>query len=327
VLQQPQEWYASPQARAIADTVLLYQSPVGAWPKNTDLARPRPAAMSAAEAAADPNGNTIDNDGTTLPMEFLARMVLPTGDARYRTAFERGVDYLLAAQYPNGGWPQFFPLRDGYYSRITYNDNAMIRVLTLLRDVAAGTPHYAFVDAGRRARAGAAVGRGLDVILRTQLKQGGALTAWCAQYDERTLEPAWARNYEPPTLSGSESVGIIRFLMAVDQPTPAIAAAIEGAVAWLRAVAIPGLRYEEITVADGTRDRRVVADPSAPPLWARFYDLGTNRPIFTGRDKVIRSALSEIEQERRSGYAYYGTWPAPLLGTDYPRWRARLKRP
>ena len=325
VLQQPQEWYASPQARAIADAVLLYQSPVGAWPKNTDLARPRPAAMSAAEAAADPNGNTIDNDGTTLPMEFLARMVLPTGDARYRAAFERGVDYLLAAQYPNGGWPQFFPLRDGYYSRITYNDNAMIRVLTLLRDVAAGTPHYAFVDAGRRTKAGAAVARGLDVILRTQLKQGGALTAWCAQYDERTLEPAWARNYEPPTLSGSESVGIVRFLMEVDQPTPEVAAAVEGAVAWLKSVAIKGLRYEEVTLADGTRDRRVVADPSAPPLWARFYDLGTNRPIFTGRDKVIRSALSEIEQERRSGYAYYGTWPASLLATDYPRWRARAE--
>ncbi len=327
VLQQPQEWYASPPARAIADAVLLYQSPVGAWPKNTDLARHRPAAMSAAEAAADPNGNTIDNDGTTLPMEFLARMVLPTGDARYRAAFERGVDYLLAAQYPNGGWPQFFPLREGYYSRITYNDNAMIRVLTLLRDVAAGTPHYAFVDAGRRTKAGAAVARGLDVILRTQLKQGGALTAWCAQYDERTLEPAWARNYEPPTLSGSESVGIVRFLMEVDQPTPEVTAAVEGAVAWLKSVAIKGLRYEEVTLADGTRDRRVVADPSAPPLWARFYDLGTNRPIFTGRDKVIRSALSEIEQERRSGYAYYGTWPASLLATDYPRWRARLKRP
>jgi PelA/Pel-15E family pectate lyase len=276
--------------------------------------------------ATDVNGNTIDNDGTTLPMEFLARLVVATGDARYRTAFERGADYLLAAQYPNGGWPQFFPLREGYYSRITYNDNAMIRVLTLLRDVAAGTPPYAFVDAGRRTTADAAVARGLDVILRTQLKQGGALTAWCAQYDERTLEPAWARNYEPPTLSGSESVGIVRFLMAIDQPTPEIAAAVEGAVAWLKSVAIAGLRYEEVTLADGTRDRRVVADPSAPRLWARFYELGTNRPIFTGRDKVIRYALDEIEQERRSGYAYYGTWPASLVATDYPRWRAKVTR-
>ncbi len=327
VLQQAQEWYASPQARAIADSVLLYQSPVGAWPKNTDLARPRGAAVSAAEAAADPNGNTIDNDGTTLPMEFLARMVLATGDARYRTAFERGVDYLLASQYPNGGWPQFFPLRDGYYSRITYNDNAMVRVLTVLRDAAAGRPPYTFVDDGRRTKASAAVARGIDIVLRTQLKQGGTLTAWCAQYDERTLQPAWARNYEPPSLSGSESVGIVRFLMEIDRPTPEIAAAIEGAVAWLKSVAIGGLRLEEVTTADGSRDRRVVADPAAPPLWARFYELGTNRPIFTGRDKVIRYALSEIEQERRSGYAYYGTWPASLLATDYPRWRTRLKRP
>ncbi len=115
--------------------------------------------------------------------------------------------------------------------------------------------------------------------------------------------------------------------MEIDRPTPEIAAAIEGAVAWLKSVAIGGLRLEEVTTADGSRDRRVVADPGAPPLWARFYELGTNRPIFTGRDQVIRSAFSEIEQERRGGYAYYGTWPASLLATDYPRWRARLKRP
>ena len=163
-------------------------------------------------------------------MEFLALMTHATGDARYRAAFERGVDYLLAAQYPNGGWPQFFPLREGYYSRITFNDNAMVRVLTLLRDLAAGKPPYAFVDAGRRKKADAAVARGIQVILRTQVKQGGRLTAWCAQHDERTLEPAWARNYEPPTLSGSESVGIVRFLMDIDRPTPEIVAAVDAAV-------------------------------------------------------------------------------------------------
>jgi len=80
------------------------------------------------------------------------------------------------------------------------------------------------------------------------------------------------------------------------------------------------VHLEELTV-DGQRDRRVVADPAAEPLWARFYDLGTNRPVFTGRDQVIRHALAEIERERRMGYAYYGTWPATLLSTHYPRWR------
>ena len=54
----------------------------------------------------------------------------------WNNAFRRGLDYLLKAQYPNGGWPQFYPLRNGYWSHITYNDDAMAGVLELLRDVA-----------------------------------------------------------------------------------------------------------------------------------------------------------------------------------------------
>jgi PelA/Pel-15E family pectate lyase len=110
--------------------------------------------------------------------------------------------------------------------------------------------------------------------------------------------------------------------MEIERPSPAIVAAVEGAVAWLRAVAIRGLRLERFTDADGTRDTRVVADPAAGPLWARFYELGTNRPIFLGRDSVVRGRLDEIERERRGGYAYYVTEPATLLDRDYPRWRA-----
>jgi PelA/Pel-15E family pectate lyase len=259
-------------------------------------------------------------------MRFLALMVEATKEATYRQAFDRGMDYLLAAQYPNGGWPQYFPLRQGYYSRITYNDNAMANVLTVLRDGAAGKPPYGFVDDPRRARARAAVARGVDIILRTQVKQAGRLTAWCAQHDERTLEPAWGRAYEPPSLSGHETVGIVRFLMEIERPSPAIVAAVEGAVAWLRSVAIRGLRFERFTAADGSRDTRVVADPTAGPLWARFYELGTNRPIFLGRDSIVRGKLDEIEQERRGGYAYYVAAPATLVDRDYPRWRASLGR-
>ena len=82
---------------------------------------------------------------------------------------------------------------------------------------------------------------------------------------------------------------------------------------------------QDLTDAEG-RDRRVVDDPSADPLWARFYELGTNRPVFTGRDRIVRYNFNEIERERRVGYAYYGRWPARLLADEYPRWRSRLKR-
>jgi PelA/Pel-15E family pectate lyase len=324
-LRQPAEWYAGDEARTIAAAVLLYQSPEGGWTKNTDLGVPPTAEYRALKPSA--RAPTIDNGGTTTPLRYLARVITATGDPALRAAFDRGFDYLLAAQYENGGWPQFFPVPKGYSSHITYNDNAMVNVLTLLREAAQAQAPFAFVDEARRARAAAAVTKGIACILRTQVKQDGQLTAWCAQHDENTFAPAWARNFEPPSLSGMESVGLVKFLLGVEEPSPAIIAAIEGAVAWLEAVRINGLRVDDTVGADGKKDRVAVADPNAPPLWARFYELGTNRPLFLGRDKVFRYDYNEIERERRTGYGYLGTWPASLLAKDYPRWREKHSRP
>jgi PelA/Pel-15E family pectate lyase len=70
-------------------------------------------------------------------------------------------------------------------------------------------------------------------------------------------------------------------------------------------------------------DRVVVEDASAKPLWARFYEIGANRPIFSGRDSVIKYSLAEIEHERRTGYGWYTSAPAALLEKDYPGWRKK----
>lgn len=325
-LNRANDWYATAESRRVADAVLQYQSSQGAWPKNTDLTAP-PTPKILAEVETKGDNNTIDNGGTTMPMRFLALMAQATKDERYAKSFARGLDYLFAAQYPNGGWPQFYPLRDhGYYSHITYNDNAMVNVMFLLRDVAADKEHYGFVDAERRAKAKAAVVLGIDCILKTQLKQDGKLTGWCAQYDEKTLEPVWARNFEPPSLAGQESVGIVRFLMQLDEPSPEICAAVEGAVTWLKVVAIPGMRYQRGMAADGKRDGWIEPDATAGSIWARFYEIGSNRPIFTGRSKEIHYSYQEVERERRAGYDYYGTWPEKLLEKEYPRWSAKFKR-
>ena len=180
----------------------------GGWPKSVDFAA-APTPQPLADAVSGGRANSLDNDATTVPMQFLARVAQATGDEQYRRSFVRGLDYLMEAQYPNGGWPQFIPLHEGYYSHITFNDGAMIHALTLLRDVAAGEPPYDFADADRRATAAAAVAKGVDCILRTQIKQDGKLTVWCAQHDEITLAPTSARRYEVPSLSGAESVGIV----------------------------------------------------------------------------------------------------------------------
>lgn len=319
VAAQPAAWFATPEAAAVADNVLLYQHPSGGWPKNRDMTLP-PADQPETKETEAP---TIDNGATTAQLHFLARVHAAQPNPRWQAAIERGLDYLLAAQYDNGGWPQFYPLREGYYSHITYNDNAMVNVLTLLRDVAQNRPPFTTIDAGRRARAARAVDKGIACILRCQITVNGVKTAWCAQHDEHTLEPAPARRFEPVALASSESVGIVRFLMSLPQPTPEIIVAVEGAVAWFQQVKLTGVREDHPpapTLPHG-HDRVMVRDASAPPLWARFYEIGTNRPIYSGRDGVIRYNLAEVEPERRGGYAWHNNAPQKLLERDYPRWR------
>ncbi|MEO7598260.1 MAG: pectate lyase [Opitutus sp.] len=322
ILRQPTAWYATDEARTIADNVLLFQTESGGWPKNVDETTP-PTAEFIAATAADHRWPTIDNDATTTEIRFLAQVTTATPKPAYTQAALRGIDYLLVAQSPSGGWPQFFPLRDGYYQHITFNDDATVNVLNVLRAIAQNAPTYQFVDDDRRPRAAAAVERGIACILKTQVVQSGKLTGWCAQHDQATLAPAWARNFEPPSLSGNESVGVVRFLMGIEKPSPAVVASIDSAVTWLQSASVSGLRIDNTPGADGKKDRHAIADPAAPKLWARFYELETHRPIFIGRDRVIRYDFNEIERERRTGYAYLGTWPADLLSKDYPRWKAK----
>ncbi len=323
VPRQPDAWHATAEARAIADTVLLYQTPSGGWPKNRDMTR-RPALTLPADGRnhTDITAPTIDNNATYTQIRFLVRVNAAHSNPRYDAAVRRGLDYLFTAQYPNGGWPQFYPLLPGYYTHITFNDDAMVGVLELLRDVAERRAPFEKVEAAVRDRAATAVQQGIACILRCQIVVNGTKTAWCAQHDERTLAPAPARKYEHISLSGSESVGIVRFLMGVDQPSPEIIAAIRSAVTWLEKVKLTGLRVELIPAPDlpHGEDKRVVADPAAPPLWARFYEIGTNRPIFSGRDSIVRYTLAEVEAERRAGYSWYVDAPRKLLDRDYPVW-------
>jgi PelA/Pel-15E family pectate lyase len=288
VLRQPDAWYAGQDARAIADNVVRYQRESGGWPKDIDM-----ATVPAATPPDRPDA-TLDNDATTTQIRFLARI---PGE-NYRAAALRGIDYVLAAQYPNGGWPQFYPLRTDYSRYITFNDGAMVNALVLLEDVAQSKPPFAFVDAERRRRAAQAVTRAIPVLLKTQIFINGALTAWGGQHDEVTFEPRAARTFEPVALASAESVGVVRFLMR--QPkTPEIIRAVEAAVAWFKATQL----------SDGR--------------WARFYEIGTNRPIFAGRDGIVRYSVDEIEQERRDGYTWHGTWPRELVERQYPAWKAR----
>jgi hypothetical protein len=126
----------------------------------------------------------------------------------------------------------------------------------------------------------------------------GTPTVWCQQHDENSFAPAPARTFEPAALVSAESVRIVRFLME-EERSPEITRAVEAAVTW----------FERTRLPDGR--------------WARFYELKSGRPVFSGRDGVIHYSVTEIEPERRTGYAWFSDRPANLISRDLPRWRNR----
>lgn len=333
-LDRPAEWYASTDARRVADIVLSFQTPAGGWSKNLNLSdhvrRPgehfAPNNLSRFpiagdfDAPRDPEWSyvgTLDNDATNTELRFLARVASAvSGDAgaRYQAAVKRGINYLLEAQYPNGGWPQVWPLQGGYHDAITFNDDAMTQTMEVLRDVAAGVPPFAFVDSEMKKRAAAAVKSGIACTLACQIVLNGKRTVWGQQHDMLTLEPVAARNYEPAAQSSSESAAVLVFLMSLPKPDKDVAAAVQAGIAWLKKTAIMGKAYTR-----GPDGRRLVDAPGAGPIWARFYETGTDRPLFGDRDKSIHDTVDEISLERRNGYSWYN--PTAKAALDrYAEW-------
>ncbi len=321
----PDSFFTTQEARRVGDNVLLYQHNTGGWPKNVQMQNPLTAKERLAVEAEKGNENesTIDNGATTTELRFLAQLYNATRDSRYLDGFNAGMGYLFRSQYANGGWPQFWPRPKGYYIHITYNDDAMVNVLRMLDKTARGEEPYAFVPDSTRAKAREAVSRGVDCILKTQVRQNGRLTVWCAQHDEQTLLPAKARAYELPSLSGGESIGIVRFLMSLPDPSPEVRRSIEAAVEWFRTSKIEGKKLERFTNADGKPDLRMAdctAGEPCEPLWGRFYTLDSNRPFVCDRDGVVRYDLSEIGYERRNGYSWYNRHGLALL-KEYEEWK------
>ena len=317
-------------ADPVAENMLVYQRSIGGWPKHiNDVKVDYNKTLSDAEKASvldDKNRNdaTIDNQATIKEIRYLLKAHKTTGKKEYLTSAENGIRYLLQMQKPNGGFPQFYPDSSSYRGQITYNDNAMINALNVLWDVAYGLEGFEIVAPELKPRADGAVKKGVDCIVRSQINSNGKLTGWCAQHDKVTLLPVKARAFEHASISGAESVGITEFLMKVENPSAEVKNAIVNAAQWLESAKIRGYKYMDIEDPKQPKGKdRVLVKDDASTVWARFYDLETGRPFFSGRDAVKRWNLAEIEVERRTGYAWYGTWPQKLLSKSYPAWQKK----
>ena len=274
----------------LAEAVLSYQLPCGGWSKAVSYSEGPRTPGTQWTSGEDPwhYAATFDNRATTSELRFLS--TIPSDAAK--AAVLRGVDYVLDAQFPNGGWPQNYPLEGGYHDFITLNDGSMLHVLNFLEEVASGSIPYPHPE-----RARAAIERGNGCLLRLQIRS----TVWCAQSDPISLAPAHARLFEPASLSGGESVEVVRYLMNLSK-TPERTKAIESALAWFASAK---------TFTDDDKQK-----------WARFYDLKKQQPIFVGKsDGRTYETYEAMREKNPGGYDYLVSKPADLIGKWAMRWR------
>lgn len=322
-----QKRYSTSEVTGIADNILLFQKSNGGWPKNYDMR----AILSEEQKKAvlktkNDLNTTFDNGATHSQMNYLAKAYSLTKIEKYKEAFLSGIEFVLTAQYDNGGWPQYYPNKKGYRKYITFNDGAMIGIMKLFNKIVNRKEEFSFIQDSLYTKINLAYNKGIDCILNCQIYENGKLTAWCQQHDNIDFRPQKARTFEPASISNGESSPIVKFLMSIENPNEKIIKSVTSAIRWFEDSRIYGIRVQEIkadkvdyTYHSTELDKIVVVDSKAKPIWTRFYELGTHRPMFCNRDGKVVYLLEEVERERRTGYAWYVYDPQEVLDL-YPAW-------
>jgi hypothetical protein len=179
----------------------------------------------------------------------------------------------MDSQYPNGAWPQWYPLRGGYHDYYTFNDNTINDCIAIMIKIHERYGDQQYLD--RINLAG-------DFVIASQI---AGQPGWAQQYNS-DMEPDWARAFEPPAVCSAVTSRNIRTLvdMALYTGDERYFGPIPAAIAWL--------------------DTSKLSEN----LWARFYELGTNVPIYGDRDGLIHYTLEEISEERRTGYSWQSSY-------------------
>ncbi len=307
----------------LAEKILIYQLPNGAWGKQlndgiaVDYKLPLDQKLLEKIKSTGDEHATIDNNATSREINILIKAYKATKNPAYLSAAEKGIKYLLLMQYENGGFPQYYPNKAIYRKQITYNDNAMINALTVLYNIVEGKNDFDSVNSELKLKSKTALKKGIECILKNQVLQNKVPTIWADQYDEITLQPAKARAFEPISLATGESIGIVRFLM-MQTVTSEIEKSIKSAVKWFKENKIDGYSYK-VKELNGKKVR-VLGKEEGSVIWARFYDLKTNTPIFGDRDGSVKLNYNEISDERKYGYSWYIDFADKLIEKEFPKW-------
>ena len=294
---------------AALNAVLSYQTLLGGWSKRTDMQQVRkPGQLAGSEAAYIP---TFDNGATSTQIRWLAAYhpnASAADQAKIQAALTQAVQFVLRAQYPNGGFPQSYPLRGGYHDAVTLNDNVMTDLLNLLWDIA-NQPDYRWLAADLRAAAQAGFHKGVDWLVQAQVQVDGKRTVWTAQHHPLSGVPVAARKFEQISLVSSESAAVLQLLLDKgldkelykEQSNPGVLPALCSGIAWLQQHQIRDKAWQRHETGSALVEKK------GAQLWARFYSLPQQQPVFFDRDGQVYSDVNQLSLERQQGYGWYQT--------------------
>ncbi|MBM3811809.1 MAG: hypothetical protein FJW20_09255 [Acidimicrobiia bacterium] len=235
----------------------------------------------------------LDDNVTQSGVRFLMRLdtALEFKDAAIHGAVKFALESLLKAQYPIGAWPQRFsqipdhakyPVKkasypeswprqwpgENYQTHYTFNDNTIADAIDMMLEAARiyKEPKYL-----------ASAERGGQFILLAQMPD--PQPAWAQQYD-LNMHPAWARVFEPPSVTGGESQGIMRMLFVLYRET--------GNRKYLEPVP-RALEYLKKSILPPQEKPSEARRRIRGPALARFYELRTNRPLYITKGTQVRA--------------------------------------
>ena len=268
--------YYLQRAKKVADVLIFGQHPSGGWHYFIDFQMDGVAEWYQREASKWRGweefyhyyGNaTFDDDTTASPTKFLLDLYLITLEPEYRRPLLKALDFVLESQYPNGSWPQRYPLsrefphqgRADYTSAYTFNDDVTSNNIYLLSEAyrGLGSEHYQ-----RAAR------RGMDFYILSQLPAPQA--GWALQYDSE-MRPVGGRTYEPAGLCVDQTISNLEDLKNFYR--------ISGDRRYLEPIA-KAIRW--------LKDSAIHNDRIKGFSHANFYEIGSNQPLVIHHDHRTR---------------------------------------
>ena len=265
------------------------------------------------------NVSTLDDNTTQSALFFLMELdaALKFNDAAVHEAVQYGLAKLLEAQFPNGAFAQGFwdeprnaaehpnvkasfppegtePTHEKeYWKFYTFNDGLALdanRVFFAAAEIY-GTeqdgkiiPNEKYVAAARKLG---------DFMIAAQMPE--PQPAWAQQYDFN-VRPAWARRFEPASITGGESQGVINALIDLYRFT--------GDKKYLQPIPAAIDYLERSRLPDGRL--------------ARFYEMRTNKPLYMTKEYELTYSDDDVPTH----YSFkvgLSSWPIDqLLEMDEP---------